>query len=343
MINTTLLQAVVNLSLQLMKANKADEAINAYNLFLTAYFPEFQLVKKADASNFPHSIAFEKMEDYLIVSEIKGVDVLKLKEFNDAKQAFELTITKLKARETDNNLEWSFTEGYISIAYLQSFQEQFSRATGLASLITNEHGIPITAPTNFSKLCKNIIRQTEKGQMNCFHSDAVFGRQNLEGPVVMPCLSCGIWDAGVSINIGNRHVANWLIGQVRTPEQKIEDLVAYADEIGANKEEFIEALKEIPVMSEDQFRAIAEMLYTFAGELSRSSHLIYQKSQMIEQLKNAEKEIIEQKSKYKNLADSGLALIWTADTEKQCVYFNKPWLQFTGRTLEQEYGNGWSE
>lgn len=36
-------------------------------------------------------------------------------------------------------------------------------------------------------------------------------------------------------------------------------------------------------------------------------------------------------------------LIWMADTEKSCYYFNDKWLLFTGRTLEQEFGNGWAE
>lgn len=56
-----------------------------------------------------------------------------------------------------------------------------------------------------------------------------------------------------------------------------------------------------------------------------------------------EKELREKEVQYQNLADSGIALIWTAGTNKLCNYFNLPWLKFTGRTLEQELGNGWTE
>ena len=46
---------------------------------------------------------------------------------------------------------------------------------------------------------------------------------------------------------------------------------------------------------------------------------------------------------YRTLADSGQALVWAAGLDKGCDYFNQVWLDFTGRTLEQERGGGWTE
>ncbi|MEI7595452.1 MAG: PAS domain S-box protein [Bacteroidota bacterium] len=59
--------------------------------------------------------------------------------------------------------------------------------------------------------------------------------------------------------------------------------------------------------------------------------------------KRIEQELREKEFQYRNIADSGMAIIWTSGTDALCNYFNEPWLKFTGRTLEQELGNGWAE
>jgi PAS domain S-box-containing protein len=59
--------------------------------------------------------------------------------------------------------------------------------------------------------------------------------------------------------------------------------------------------------------------------------------------KQAEEALKDSEQSYRILANSGQALIWTSDRDKLCNYFNDVWLNFTGRTMEQELGIGWTE
>ena len=63
----------------------------------------------------------------------------------------------------------------------------------------------------------------------------------------------------------------------------------------------------------------------------------------ITESKRANTSLRESEQNFRTLADSGRALIWTSGTDKLCNYFNRVWLEFTGRKLEQEMGNGWAE
>jgi PAS domain S-box-containing protein len=41
--------------------------------------------------------------------------------------------------------------------------------------------------------------------------------------------------------------------------------------------------------------------------------------------------------------DAAPVMIWVSGEDKLCIWFNRPWLEFTGRTLAEELGNGWAE
>jgi len=59
--------------------------------------------------------------------------------------------------------------------------------------------------------------------------------------------------------------------------------------------------------------------------------------------KKSEIQLRESEERFRLVANTAPVLIWMAGPDKLCNYFNQPWLEFTGRTLEAELGNGWSE
>jgi len=63
----------------------------------------------------------------------------------------------------------------------------------------------------------------------------------------------------------------------------------------------------------------------------------------IAERKRIEEALAESEAHFRTLANNGQALIWTSGTDKKCNYFNQPWLNFTGRALEEEIGDGWTE
>jgi len=73
------------------------------------------------------------------------------------------------------------------------------------------------------------------------------------------------------------------------------------------------------------------------------SYDVLQAATLTRQLQASEAGLRESEERFRIVADAAPVLIWMSGVDKLCTFFNKVWLEFTGRTIEQEMGNGWAE
>lgn len=57
----------------------------------------------------------------------------------------------------------------------------------------------------------------------------------------------------------------------------------------------------------------------------------------------AQKALQESEERFRNMADASPIMIWMSGLDMGCTYFNQQWLDFTGRTMEEELGTRWTE
>jgi two-component system, LuxR family, sensor kinase FixL len=81
---------------------------------------------------------------------------------------------------------------------------------------------------------------------------------------------------------------------------------------------------------------VAAMAYELSYDLVRAA-------QVNRQLQASQATLRESEQRFRIVADAAPVLIWMSGLDRLCTFFNKGWLEFTGRSLEQELGDGWAE
>jgi len=242
----------------------------------------------------------------------------------------------------DDAANISFTD-LFNIEEIQNIQDTFAEANNVSSIITKPDGTPITRPSNFCRLCREIIRKTEKGRASCFHSDSVIGKHNPQGPNIQLCLSAGLWNAGASITVGGKHIANWIMGQVKNDEVNEEKIIQHAVEIGIEENEFRAALQEVPAMSNERFKKIARMLFVLVNELSHKAYQNVQQARFIAERRRAEEALQESEQRLSEIIDFLPDATFAIDTEGKVIAWNRAIEEMTGIKAEKMLGKGDNE
>lgn len=155
----------------------------------------------------------------------------------------------------------------VNTKILQEIQDKFCDATGLAAVIVDVDGKPVTSPSNFTKFC-NLVRSTPTGLARCMASDDKFGRKAMERqqPVIYHCHS-GLTDLAAPIIVNNEYLGAFLAGQVILPQD-----IDTKSEIKQRTAELkldlavVETLVDmIDVVQENRVKAAADLLYIMSN------------------------------------------------------------------------------
>src|SRR5690606_2947319 len=90
---------------------------------------------------------------------------------------------------------------------------------------------------------------------------------------------------------------------------------------------------------ERRLLAKGKALFNAHGSVHRFSGIVQDITEQV----SARNKIEESEKRFRKVADSAPVLIWMSGTDKLSYYFNTAWLEFTGKTMEQEKDNGWIE
>ncbi|MBE6902339.1 MAG: histidine kinase [Ruminococcaceae bacterium] len=151
---------------------------------------------------------------------------------------------------------------------LQSLQDAFADATGMAALTTNDTG-SVTELSNGTDFCMNFTRASKVGCERCNQCDLMGGEQSSKTgkPAVYYCHG-GLVDFAAPIILNGKHIGSLIGGQVLPEPPDEEKFRKIAKEINVDPDAYVEALRKIKIVPKEQIDAAANLLYQMANALS---------------------------------------------------------------------------
>lgn len=176
----------------------------------------------------------------------------------------------------------------VNIDILQKIQEKFSEATGLAAVIVDIDGTPITRPSNFTKFC-TYLRNTQEGLRRCVACDDRGGRMTYDQkPTVYRC-HAGLTDLAAPIIVQNQYIGAFLAGQVMlTPENGDdgkEEMFACLADLNLDKSRLSEFFDLVEVVAEKRITAAADLVYIMSNYIVEIGASNLAQKKLVEEIK----------------------------------------------------------
>lgn len=148
---------------------------------------------------------------------------------------------------------------FMDLSKLQKIQDDFSNATGLAAIAVGMDGEYLTKGSNFTDFCMKYTRGSQEGLRRCVKCDN-------ECTGTYFC-HAGLMDFSVDIVVNGEKVGAIIGGQV-LPNPPAEDKFRkIAQELDIDPEQYLQALRKVPVSTEKKIRASANLLGVIVNQL----------------------------------------------------------------------------
>lgn len=190
----------------------------------------------------------------------------------------------------------------IPLEDLQQIQDALAEINGVASVITDADGNPLTMPNNKLALCE-IISKSNCGNTDCIVEFAEITakiKQN-QHPASTLCVPLGIYKAAVPIIIDDMHLANWWITQCSDTPRIEKELVAYAERIGVDAALLQEQLEKLQRVDQKGFNKTLQWIDSLTRRIARMGYQNLLLSQNLTKLHHLEDELNLHKAQLEDL------------------------------------------
>jgi ligand-binding sensor protein len=164
-------------------------------------------------------------------------------------QKFGPFIIDITQRKGDGDMD---IRDFVNVKELEQLMQDWSDATGLATIGVDSNGEYFTKDINFNDFCIKYTRGSEEGLRRCAKCDA-------ECTGTYYC-HAGLMDFSRDIIVDGQKVGAIIGGQVLPQEPDENKFRKIAVELGINPDEYVAALQKVPVRTEKSIKAAAQLL-----------------------------------------------------------------------------------
>ena len=176
----------------------------------------------------------------------------------------------------------------IDVKILQKLQDILSEYLGVAALITDDKGVPITEGSNFTAFCHELVRRSELGFLRCNECDrngALDALRNRDISVYV--CHAGLVDFSSPIMLENQMIGCLVGGQVRIKDVDVRTATETAKTLGIDPKQYIEEATKVNVKEFSDIERAARFISDIAGIISELAYMSFDDRKSIIKLESA--------------------------------------------------------